>query len=164
MCLFSLHNDSTSKATASSPAPKRQTALCQLSPPTEDDRTIRKKGEEQSKANEEGNTCDISYKSVIEILLAKRGVLEEPADKRKYFLSIFFSPFHFGQVALRHSLCVFWSVPCHCRWLVDGLKQGVKAIMSLWSNYSFALFFSSFLITSPLHLSLSLSMHLLLHL
>lgn len=54
----------------------------------------KRKGEEQSKANEEGNTCDISYKGVIEILLAKRGVLEEPADKWKYFLSIFL-PFSF---------------------------------------------------------------------
>ena len=48
----------------------------------------------------------------------------------KVFLS-FFSAFHPGQVTVRLSLCFLWSLPCHCRWLVDGLKISVKVFMSL---------------------------------
>ena len=47
----------------------------------------------------------------------------------KVFLS-FFSAFYPGQVTVRLSLCFLWSLPCHCRWLVDGLKISVKVYMS----------------------------------
>lgn len=150
MCLFSLHNDSTSKATVSeetdSPLP-----IITAHRGWQDHK---RKGEEQSKANEEGNTCDISYKSVIEILLAKRGVLEEPADKQKYSLSIFSPLFISGKW-----LCVTPFVSFD-RFLVtvDDLWMALSRVWKLLCLFdqTTPLPFSSFLITSPLHLSFSL--------
>lgn len=94
MCLFSLHNDSTSKATVSSPTLKRQTALCQLSPPTEDDRTIREKGKSKVKRMKKETLVTFHIRVWLKSCLPS-GVCWRNLLTNKNIPCLFFLPFSF---------------------------------------------------------------------
>lgn len=97
---------------------------CQLLPPTEEDRTKR---DGEGRRGIKGTKTEALLTFLIRAWLKSclpSGVSWSNLLTDENVLLSFFLPFHSGQVAVRHSLCVLWSVPCHSRWLVDGLKAG----------------------------------------